>query len=141
MVGVGKLAQTEMATQGIGFTPESLTRAICAVKCSPFTLKLLAELAETGVSLHAIAHPEGTQNQYLTKAVGLTSAENCLLWLVQVGVLRREVDGQGITDSFRLTPLGFRILEQWRSQGSIPSPTLGDRLRNFLAQIQISRFL
>ncbi len=132
---------TEIATQGIGFTPESLIRAIAAVKCSPFTLRLLADLAEKGVSLRAIAHPEGTQNQYLTKSVGLTSAENCLLWLVQVGVLRREVDGQGITDSFRLTPLGFRILEQWRSHGSFPSPTLGDRLRNFLAQIQIARFL
>ena len=132
---------TEMATQGIGFTPESLIRAIRAVKCSPFTLRLLAELAENGVPLKAIAHPEGTQNQYLTRAVGLTSAENCLLWLVQVGVLRREVDGQGITDSFRLTPLGFRILEQWRSQGSFPAPTWGDRLRNFLAKIQISQFL
>jgi hypothetical protein len=135
------LKSTETFTKGIGFTPDSLTRAICAVKCSPFTLTLLAELAEKGVSLRAIAHPEGTQNQYLSKAVGLTSAENCLLWLVQVGVLRREVDGQGITDSFRLTPLGFQILEQWRSQGKFPSPTLGDRLRNFLAQIQISRFL
>jgi hypothetical protein len=131
------LKSTEMS----GFTPESLKRAICAVKCSPFTLSLLAELAEKGVALRAIAHPEGMQNKYLTRPVGLTSAENCLLWLVQVGVLRREVDGQGITDSFRLTPLGFRILEQWRSQGSFPSPTLGDRLQNFFVQIQLSRFL
>lgn len=33
------------------------------------------------------------------------------MWLIQVGVLRREVDGQGITDSYRLAPLGRQLLE------------------------------
>lgn len=32
-------------------------------------------------------------------------------WLITLGVLRREVDGQGLTSKVRLTPLGRVILE------------------------------
>ncbi|WP_019500514.1 Npun_F0494 family protein [Pseudanabaena sp. PCC 6802] len=130
-----------MTKQSIDFTAPSLKRAESAVICSPFTLKLLAELAERGVPLRAIAAPEGIKLQYLNRPLGLIPTENALLWLVQVGVLRREVDGQGITDSFRLTPLGFQVLEKWRSQQQFPSPTWRDRFQNFLAQIQPSRFI
>jgi hypothetical protein len=130
-----------MTKQSIGSTAASLKRAESAVLCSPFTLKLLAELAERGVPLRAIAAPEGLKHQYLTRSLGLIPTEDALLWLVQVGVLRREVDGQGITDSFRLTPLGFQVLEKWRSQARFPLPTWRDRLQNFLAQIQPSRFV
>jgi hypothetical protein len=132
---------TEITNLGVVFSAASIKRAEIAVICSPFTLSLLSELAEKGVSLRAIAVSEGTQHHYLTRSVGLVSAENALLWLVNVGVLRREVDGQGITDSFRLTPLGYYVLEKWRSQGSFPKPTWSDRLQNFLAQIQPTRFL
>ena len=33
------------------------------------------------------------------------------LWLIKIGVLRREVDGQGLTSKVRLTPLGRLVLE------------------------------
>jgi hypothetical protein len=55
------------------------------------------------------------------------------MWLIQVGLLRREVDGQGITDGFRLTPLAKQILAQYADdQLDLPGPTLGDRLKNQL---------
>jgi hypothetical protein len=130
-----------MPKQGIDFTAATLKRAETAVICSPFTFKLLAELAEKGVPLRTIAAPEGIKHQYLIRSLGLTPTENALLWLVQVGVLRREVDGQGITDSFRLAPLGFYVLEKWRSLQQLPLPTWSDRLQNFLVQIQPSRFI
>ncbi|MEO1560207.1 MAG: Npun_F0494 family protein, partial [Cyanobacteria bacterium J06632_19] len=50
------------------------------------------------------------------------------------GLLRREVDGQGITDSFRLTPLGRQLVEDASSQ-SWGTPTIGDRLLNALIRI------
>jgi hypothetical protein len=53
------------------------------------------------------------------------------MWLIQLGMVRREVDGQGITDSFRLTPLGKQILDKWQGQ-SHPGVNVGDRLMNFL---------
>lgn len=51
------------------------------------------------------------------------------MWLIQVGVLRREVDGQGITDSFRLTPIGRQIVEQFQRK-PWRTPTGSDKLYN-----------
>ena len=76
-----------------------LQRAEIAVRCAPFTVKLFADMATQGVNLRAIAGNEGVKNQYLTSSTNLIITENSLLWLIQVGILRREVDGQGITDS------------------------------------------
>ena len=38
--------------------------------------------------------------------------EKTFLWLIKVGILRREVDGQGLTSKIRLTPLGRKLLEE-----------------------------
>jgi hypothetical protein len=53
------------------------------------------------------------------------------LWLIQVGVLRREVDGQGITDSFRLTPLGRQLMEKYQKL-SLGTPSWLDYFYNAL---------
>jgi hypothetical protein len=54
----------------------------------------------------------GQQKGFTQRNVRLLEVEDELLWLIRVGVLRREVDGQGITNSFRLTPMGIRIGEE-----------------------------
>ena len=40
-----------------------------------------------------------------------SSLETSFRWLINIGILRREVDGQGLTSRIRLTPLGREILE------------------------------
>ena len=37
--------------------------------------------------------------------------ENEFLRLIKIGVLRREVDGQGLTSKVRITPIGRKVLE------------------------------
>lgn len=37
--------------------------------------------------------------------------EKSFRWLIRSGILRREVDGQGLTSKIRLTPLGRKLLE------------------------------
>lgn len=37
--------------------------------------------------------------------------ENEFLKLIKIGVLRREVDGQGLTAKVRITPIGRQVLE------------------------------
>jgi hypothetical protein len=69
------------------------------------------------VPLKAIAGDSGLQQGYSKRSFGIGSRKYSL-WLIQVGLLRREVDGQGITDSFRLTPLGRQLVEQY--QGNCP---------------------
>lgn len=115
----------------IQYSERTLKRAERAIRCSPFQLLLFTTIRFNSVSLTAIAGESGVNSGYTRVALTELGAENTLLWLIQVGVLRREVDGQGITDSFRLTPLGRQLIDQWESQG-IPQPSVCDRSINIL---------
>ncbi|NJK37405.1 MAG: hypothetical protein HC835_11840 [Oscillatoriales cyanobacterium RM2_1_1] len=123
------------ASPSIPYAPGTLQRAQRAICCSPFQLKLLTTMRYERVELGAIAHPSGVHQGYTRLPLSELAAENGLIWLIQVGVLRREVDGQGITDSFRLTPLGRQLVDQWVAQGQeLTAPTWRDRLLNLLAR-------
>jgi len=115
------------------YTPKTLARARRALRCAPFSLALYEELQERGVPLAAIAGRAGVDNGYASRAIAELPAEDELLWLSVVGILRREVDGQGITDSFRLTPLGRILVAEWREIGRSWADRLSflDRLRNW----------
>jgi len=84
------------------------------------------------VDLRAIANSEGMKNGYTKRPLSELSVERELLWLVQVGLLRREVDGQGLTDSFRLTPLGRQLVDQWQCRSPLKQATLLDWVYNLL---------
>jgi hypothetical protein len=120
--------------RSIQYPNRTITRAERAIKCSPFTLTLFTELIWHSVPLQAIAGAAGLQHQYTKRSLSNLSAENELLWLIQVGVLRREVDGQGLTDKFRATPLGRQLVQRWQDWGSTTryAPTWRDRLYNTL---------
>jgi hypothetical protein len=104
------------------------------MRCSPFRLQLFATMMYQSVPLSAIAGSPGLQNQYTFRPLAELTAETELLWLIQVGLLRREVDGQGLTDSFRVTPLGRQLAQRWQqfSETECYSPTRRDRFYNAL---------
>jgi hypothetical protein len=61
---------------------------------------------------------------------GVERAEAHFRWLIRLGVLRREVDGQGLTERVRLTPMGRQLLASW--SGEVPRAGLRERiLENF----------
>ncbi|MGF1576643.1 MAG: Npun_F0494 family protein [Cyanophyceae cyanobacterium] len=93
------------------YSPTAYYRAYRAWHLSPFHLALFQVLQERGVPLGKIQGSQGFQAGYTVRPLAERQAEDELMWLIQVGVLRREVDGQGITDSYRLAPLGRQILE------------------------------
>ncbi|MDB9313921.1 hypothetical protein PN462_12480 [Spirulina sp. CS-785/01] len=127
------MTSTLSSSTAVQYAPKTVERAKRALSCSPFCLILFLAMRSQSVPLKAIASQTGQQNGYTRHTLPELAAENALLWLIQVGVLRREVDGQGITDSFRLTPLGREIVKKWEQQpGSIPRPSLGGRLKNAL---------
>ncbi|MDJ1172491.1 Npun_F0494 family protein [Roseofilum capinflatum] len=112
------------------------TRADLALRCSPFQLQLFIDLKSRSIPLAAIASQAGFTAHYTHTPLTEIAAEDALLWLIQVGILRREVDGQGITDRFRLTPLGRQLIEHWEQQtGTLPTPSIGDRLYNRFHQL------
>lgn len=104
------------------------------MRCAPFQLRLYAVMRQQSVELRAIAGKAGVYEGYTRRPIPELSVENQLLWLIQVGLLRREVDGQGITNSFRLTPLGHQLAEKWQQGNGVPSATLSDRLHNALSR-------
>ncbi|MGC1309461.1 MAG: Npun_F0494 family protein [Phormidesmis sp.] len=98
------------------YSPEAIRRAERALRCSPFYLKLLAEMRSQSVGVLTIAEDSGMLKGYTQQPLSELATESGLMWLVEVGILRREVDGQGLTDSFRLTPLGRQLVERWQYQ-------------------------
>jgi hypothetical protein len=124
-----------LETQSIEYPARSVKRAERAMSCLPFQLSLFAAMRTKSVPLQAIAGQEGVGNHYTKRPMSELAVESGLMWLIQVGILRREVDGQGITDSFRLTPLGRLLVEKWEHQGgTLPSPSFLDRLYNALSR-------
>jgi hypothetical protein len=120
-------------TQRIEYPERTLKRAARGMKCLSFKLELFVTMGDRSVPLLAIVGSVGVENNYLRSPLKERKVEADLLWLIQLGVLRREVDGQGITDSFRLTPLGRQLVGEWeQAYGKIPDPAWGDRLYNFL---------
>ena len=117
----------------ITYSPQTRERGKRALQCSPFTLDLFIAMRSRGIPLQAIAGSSGVERNYTPTPLLELSAESHLIWLIRVGLLRREVDGQGITDSFRLTPLGHQLAKQWESEGeAFSSLSWCDRAKNTL---------
>ncbi len=115
----------------LGYSSAAIARAQRAVRCSPFYYRLLAEMRTNSVSVPTIAEDSGMLKGYTQRPLSDVATETELLWLVDVGMLRREVDGQGLTDSFRLTPLGRQLVDLWQSQGCPDRrASLADYIRN-----------
>ena len=96
----------------------ALKRAQQAMRCLPFRRAFYDELEHEALSSTQLS----SQKNWMAisrKPLTRSSTEDDLIWLIQVGVLRREVDGQGLTERVRLTPMGRDLLDGW--QGEIPT--------------------
>jgi hypothetical protein len=109
----------------------ALHRARQAVRCLPFRLAFYQALDQQALSSTQIAvHPD--QRQLSRCSLSANRTEDLLIWLIQLGVLRREVDGQGLTERVRLTPMGRDTIAPWAD--AIPSASLRMRLQHWLRQ-------
>jgi hypothetical protein len=117
----------------ITYDAATIDRADRTFRCSPFHIKLLLDMRYSGVSITKISGSSGVELGYTKRKMSELIAENDMVWLIQVGMLRREVDGQGLTDSFRLTPLGWQIANKWEGK-TLPKPRKRDRLQNFISR-------
>ena len=115
------------------YEPKTIARAKNALSCSPFRLKLFQDMQNQSVPIQQIAEETGIKAGYVKQAYSESRIEDKLVWLINVGLLRREVDGQGLTDSFRLTPLGRLIVEQWsKSTNEIPAAPFATQISHWL---------
>ena len=123
---------SKVIIKSINYPDNTLKRAERALFCSPFRLNLFIQMRDRSIALQDITNTSGIEKNYTKKTIAEPQAESYLMWLLKVGVLRREVDGQGLTDSFRLTPLGRQNIEKWQQKGEFPNPSLKERISNWL---------
>ena len=87
-------------------------RAKKGIRKSPFNLFLFQSLLEGSLSAENVFRD---QTKYLNQEfIFIKSSlfiENEFLKLIKIGVLRREVDGQGLTSKVRITPIGRQVIE------------------------------
>ncbi|MGB6301296.1 MAG: Npun_F0494 family protein [Rivularia sp. (in: cyanobacteria)] len=127
-------AVNSQAQKSFTYPDTTQKRAERALRCSPFKLSLFEQMLTQRVAMSEISGSNGLKNNFTKRTLSELAADNALVWLIEVGLLRREVDGQGITDSFRLTPLGHQLTQSFQNQ-EWAAPTLGDRLLNALTRI------
>ena len=88
-------------------------RAKKGIKRSPFNLFLFQSLLKGSLSAENVFL---NKSKYLNQEYMFINSssfiENQFIRLIQIGVLRREVDGQGLTSKVRITPIGRQVLEK-----------------------------
>lgn len=109
----------------------ALRRARRAVRCLPFRRRFYSALEHGALSSNELAN-RADWSELSRHPLSANSTEDHLIWLIQVGVLRREVDGQGLTERVRLTPLGRQVMSQW--DGEISRASVPSRLLHWLVQ-------
>lgn len=105
--------------------PVAIARAVRTLRCLPFRRSFYERVDAGPISSTEFcrrAEADGLSRTRLTAR----RAENHFLWLIRIGVLRREVDGQGLTERVRLTPLGRWVVQRWPEE--IPSAGPLERL-------------
>ena len=87
-------------------------RAKKGIRNCPFNLLLFQNLQKESLSAQDVFE---NKSKYLNQEFMFINSslfiENEFLKLIKIGVLRREVHGQGLTSKFRITPIGRKVLE------------------------------
>ena len=112
-------------------TQQAIHRARQAVRCLPFRLAFYQELEQGALSSSQLA-ARSDWRRITRRRLSANRTEDHLIWLIQLGVLRREVDGQGLTERVRLTPLGREVLSRWDEE--ITRASVPRRLLHWLVQ-------
>ena len=105
---------------------KSFERASRAIKCLPFKKDFYKEIMKEAMSSKSLCN-ETNWERLVFAPFGISRAEAHFRWMIKLGILRREVDGQGLTDRVRLTPLGMEVVNQWPKE--IPRAGLRERIQ------------
>ena len=104
----------------------SLARAALSLRCLPFRRRFYEAVGEEPLSSTELAGSAEVLPPFTFLPLSSDRIEDHFLWLIRLGVLRREVDGQGLTERVRLTPMGRQVLRRW--PGEIPRAGRRERI-------------
>jgi hypothetical protein len=106
-------------------TRRALRRASLSLRCMPFRRSFYEQVDRQAISAAELCRRSNWQ-QLVFAPFGEERAEAHFRWLIRLGVLRREVDGQGLTERVRLTPMGRELLASWPDE--VPRASLRERI-------------
>ncbi|KEF42996.1 MAG: hypothetical protein ER33_03780 [Cyanobium sp. CACIAM 14] len=98
-----------------GTDPRSLARATRSLPCLPFRRGFYETVGRQPLSSKELVSRDDWPRLSF-QPLTAERAEDHFLWLIRLGVLRREVDGQGLTERVRLTPMGRQVLHAWPAE-------------------------
>jgi hypothetical protein len=107
----------------------SWARASSALRCLPFRRAFYERVGVDAISSAELCRRSDWRSLCFLP-MGVERAEAHFIWLIRLGVLRREVDGQGLTERVRLTPFGRELLQQWPAE--LPRASLSERIHHNL---------
>ncbi len=105
---------------------KAIERAAKSMTSLPFKKAFFVEVDQSAMSANELCNFENKLT-YILQPIKPERCEDYFTWLIKLGVLRREVDGQGLTNRIRLTPMGRSVISKWQQE--IPRANL---LRNIL---------
>ena len=111
------------------YDARSWARAAQAMRCLPFRRAFYERVQVAPIGSREFCRLPSAA-ELCWGRMGVERVEAHFGWLIRLGVLRREVDGQGLTERVRLTPMGRELLESWA--GEIPRAGLAERIRHQL---------
>jgi hypothetical protein len=109
-----------------GGEARALRRASHSLRCLPFR-RAFYEAVDTRAMSAGELCTRPDWPLLVFAPFGPERAEAHFRWLIRLGVLRREVDGQGLTERVRLTPMGRSLLDTW--PGEVPRAGLRERIQ------------
>jgi hypothetical protein len=113
----------------------SFERASRSVRCLPFKKRFYEEICKEAMSSKELCE-KNNWKEYVFAPFGEDRAEAHFRWMIKLGILRREVYGQGLTNRVRMTPLGMDVTSQWTEE--IPRASLRERIQeNFKRHMMI----
>jgi len=104
----------------------ALRRAARSLRCLPFRRAFYGEVDGQAMAASELC-ARADWARLVFAPFGVERAEAHFRWLIRLGVLRREVDGQGLTERVRLTPMGRSLLSSW--SGEVPRAGLRERIQ------------
>jgi hypothetical protein len=123
-----------MTTNKLEIEKLAILRAERSISCLPFRRAFYEEIDRSSLNAEELCRRQNWK-EITFAPFGEERAEAHFKWMIKVGILRREVDGQGLTSRIRLTPMGRKVLQ--RIKGEIRRAGLRERIFEVLRRHRV----
>jgi hypothetical protein len=111
----------------------AFNRAMRSITCLPFKRLFYEKVDQVSMNAEELCSKQDW-DLYVFVPFGKERAEEHFNWMIRLGILRREVDGQGLTSRIRLTPLGRKVVS--RIHGEVERAGIPERIAENLRRHQ-----